>query len=286
MADKRKAMGGGPLTHTLHVWPTDELIAQSAYWPAWWYQAYERSARRLADGVACCILGGLPDCPEPIRMDLQPSGSLTFSVHLWGTTIEVFIWHFEGPDDPEPDAPGPNGGVRRHTADGLVLGLRGTGKEFSTAPFYDGLVPSVPVGRGGRLWPWTVRITAASWVAAKPRMAAAKATRESDSQRTASVLPVRSVTGGANCFSASSPRKAPAITLPTGTKVEMRRSPWMGATRRQVRASTRFDGLGFEPSPSNRPLVFPHPINRTPIAAPRSCLETPRIAEATDLRLN
>jgi hypothetical protein len=136
MADDRKAVGGGWLTHTLHVWPSDEVIAQSAYWPVWWYQAYARAARQLADRVACCILGGLPDCPEPIAMELQPSGSLTFSAHLSGTTIEVLIWHFEGQDDPEPDAPGPDGGVRQRAADGLVLGLRGTGKEFSVAPFY------------------------------------------------------------------------------------------------------------------------------------------------------
>lgn len=194
MADKRKAPGGGPLTHTLHVWPTDEVIALSAYWPAWWYQAYERAARQLADRVACCILGGPPDCPEPIRMELQPSGSLTFSVQLWGTTIEVFIWHFEGPDDPEPDAPGPDGGVRQPAADGLVLGLRGTGKEFSATPFYDGLVLPVPVARGGRLRPWTIRITTVpSWGAGKPRMAPTQATRASG--RRPSILPARSVKG-------------------------------------------------------------------------------------------
>jgi hypothetical protein len=246
MADKHKAVGGGSLTHTLHVWPADELIAQSAYWPSWWYPAYERAARQLADRVACCILGGLPDCPGPIRTELQPSGSLTFSVQLWGTTIEVLIWDFEGPDDPEPDAPGPDGGARQRAADGLVLGLRGTGKEFSVAPFYDGLVPPVPVGRGGRLRPWTVRVTTA-----------------------ASPL-------GTLSFSSLPSGKASAIILQGDAKVDMRCSQWPTAAHGLASRSTRFDDIGFEQSIFERP----QPLEGMPIPEPCSCLETPCFGEA------
>jgi hypothetical protein len=276
MADKRKAVGGGPLTHTLHVWPTDEVTAQSADWPAWWYQAYERAARQLADRVACCILGGLPDCPEPIRMELLPSGRLTFSVYLSGTTIEVLIWHFEGPDDPEPDAPGPDGGKRRTTADGLVLFLRGTGKDFSVAPFYDGLVPPVPVGRA-RPWPWPIRITtaattsgnrgsyvtAASWVAAMPRMAPAKAT-----ERHESIACWGSATGvGRTSRAMPGAKYRPAIAARPGIEIEMRRAYRIDVTHKGSRLVSRFSWSSPELFRSERPPTFSHALSE-PIYGP------------------
>jgi hypothetical protein len=256
MADKRKAVSGCSLTHTLHVWPTREVMVQSAYWPAWWYPAYERAVRELADWVARRILGGLPDCPEPIRMELRPAGSLTFSFRLWGTTIEVLIREFEGPEDPEPDAPGPDGGVRQRAADGLVLALRGTGKEFTVVRFYDGLVPSVPVGRGGRLRPCTVGILTAPSGAARPGMAGTPGMRAGGGGHAAAT---KARPGSGNGWQ---PGAAPAAKKQAGSgqrpriKVETHHHCWMDALHKARPVLVPFACLSSEFLDCRRPAAF------------------------------
>jgi hypothetical protein len=312
MADKRKAVGGGWLTHTLHVWPTDEVVADSAYWPAWWDQAYDQAARRIADVVACCILGGLPDCPEPIRMELQPSGSLTFSVHLSGTTIEVFIWAFEGPDDPEPDAPGPNGGVRRKTADGLVLGLRGVGKEFSVARFYDGLAQPIPAGRDGRVCPWVMRVTTAARTAgaqtrrfvqlsspirapsgaAMSRMAAPKKMQTGRGRpvlngvrvvRDGKWSPPGSANGDAPTCSTPVAIRRAAIAIRREMKAEIGRTHWMNTRRKQT--LSRFARIDSGVSTFERCLELSD-ICGAGIPDPHFCLRKQLSADASTPRLN
>lgn len=255
MADK-KAVGGGCLTHTLYVWPDREVIADSVYWPLAWHLAFDKAARQLGERVACCVLGGLPICPEPISIELLPSGWLEFSVHVSGTSIDVVIWTFEGPDGPEPDAPGPNGGVRRSTADGLVLGLRGTGKSFSITTFYDGPVPRIPVGH----------VVEVRVLALRP-CARNAGTGEGEQRRRATRLPALGKTTSwvtttgpravppqpmasyATHHPAASPFEASGTFLRTeNPRPEMRRSNlvWLARIKSRERLLSRFDNLNSE----------------------------------------
>lgn len=134
---------GYAFAHTVHIWPSRELIARSWHWSEAWHAAYEQAASEIGRAVAVCVLGGLPVADRPIAMEL-PTGCVSFSVSLWGTSIYVSITEFEGPGG--PDAPGPDGGSRQpRPADGLVLGLRGTGKCFALVTFY-GHLPPLPTG--------------------------------------------------------------------------------------------------------------------------------------------
>jgi hypothetical protein len=266
MADDRKAVGGGCLTHTLYVWPAHEVIAQSAYWTSRWHEAFERVARRLGEGVACCVLGGLPVCPEPIPMELLPTGKLIFTVHVSGTSIHVVIWDFEGPEDPGPDAPGPNGGVRR-TADGLVLGLRGTGKDFSIATFYGPMRP-IPLGsmvplppsmmrvamgrHAGRSWRahWLPsRVSVASDVAANTRIAPAETVRASRStRRVLASCPKLTTAGAATDGQLLFARKRPVAAVRLGANAEIPRTDWLKYRTSGIRVLSPFKHVKSEQS--------------------------------------
>jgi len=146
MAYGAEPVRGDCLTHTIYIWPSRQLVAGSSYWPQSWHEAFEQAASQLGSVVASYVLGGLPVTRQPITMEL-PVGCIRFSVKCRGTSIYIAVSDFEGPEDPGPDAPGPNGGTRRRSspADGLILGLRGTGKSFTVVTFY-GPLPPIPAG--------------------------------------------------------------------------------------------------------------------------------------------
>jgi hypothetical protein len=146
MAFSAEPVRGDCLTHTIYIWPSRELVAGSPYWPESWHEAFGQATSQLASVVASYVLGGLPVTQQPITMEL-PVGCIRFSVRCRETSIYIAVSDFEGPEDPGPDAPRPNGGARRQAsrADGLILGLRGTGKGFTVVTFY-GPLPPIPAG--------------------------------------------------------------------------------------------------------------------------------------------
>lgn len=133
---------GDTLAHTMYVKPSRALIARSWHWPDSWHDAYEQATTKVARKVAACVLNGLSIVQHSVTMEL-PAGRISFSVTRWGRSIYIAVSDFEGPDDPEPTGPGPNGGTRQpNSADGVVLGLRGTGKNFTIVTFCGHLRPA------------------------------------------------------------------------------------------------------------------------------------------------
>src|SRR5690606_6637981 len=114
-------------------------------WPEAWHEAYGRATNQLGGLVASYVLSGLPVSEQPITLRLPCGGSIGYSVRCRGTSVYIIVAEFEGPGT--PNGPGPNGGLRRRpvSAQGLVLGVRGTGKCFTIVTFY-GPLPSVPAG--------------------------------------------------------------------------------------------------------------------------------------------
>jgi hypothetical protein len=107
--------------------------------------AFEQAASQIGRAVAVCVMGGLPVSERPIAIELS-AGCISFGVRLRGTAVHVAITEFEGPEHPGPNAPGPDGGCQQpRPVDGLVLGLRGSGKCFCLVTFY-GYLPPLPAG--------------------------------------------------------------------------------------------------------------------------------------------
>jgi hypothetical protein len=148
MANGAEPVRGGCLTHTVYIWPSPALVARSQQWPQSWHEAFEQAANEIGHTVASYVLGGLPVSTRPVLAEL-PSGSIGFRVTCRGTSIYIAVSEFEGPDG--PDTPGPGSGTRRQhgAADGLVLGLRGTGSSFAVVTFY-GRRPAVPAATADR----------------------------------------------------------------------------------------------------------------------------------------
>jgi hypothetical protein len=146
MADGAVPVRGGCLTHTIYIWPSRELAARSLAWPESWHRAFEQATSQLSGLIASCVLGGLPVTQQPLAMEL-PVGCIGFSVRCLRTSIYITVSEFEGSEDPGPDYPEPSNGTRRQPcpADGLILGLRGTGKSFTVVTFY-GPLPPIPAG--------------------------------------------------------------------------------------------------------------------------------------------
>ena len=134
-----------PLAHTIYIWPSRELTARSWHWSESWHMAFEQAASQIGRAVAVCVMGGLPVSERPITIELS-TGCITFSVKLRGPGIYIAITEFEGPEQ-GPDSPGPDGGCQPRAVDGLVLGLRGSGKGFCLVTFYGYLSP-LPAGYG------------------------------------------------------------------------------------------------------------------------------------------
>ena len=157
MAKGADIVAGGCPAHTIYIWPSRELIARSWDWPEAWHEAFERAAGQLAGLVATCVLGGLPVTQEPATRQLR-AGRVSFRVRCCGTRIYIAVLDFEG-----PHAPGPDGGTRKQpcAVDGLVLGLRGSGKSFTIVTFYGPLppVPAENIIRGPWRWVMLVNIS-------------------------------------------------------------------------------------------------------------------------------
>jgi hypothetical protein len=135
--------GAGPLACTIHIWPSRGLVAQSWQWSAAWHEAFERSAGLLALAAAMCVLNGRPLSERPLE-SLTSLGHLKYTVVRRGESILITITEFTGPESPGPDSPGPNGGARQPSAiDGMVLGLRGAGRNYRLVVFH-GFMPSIP----------------------------------------------------------------------------------------------------------------------------------------------
>ena len=155
MAYATKPPGADPLAHTIYVWPSQQLIARSWAWPEAWHAAYEHAASEVGRDVAVRVLGGLAVREQSIELKLGVAW-VSFTVRVSETSIFVSITAFEGPDG--PNSPGPNGGCEQpRSADGLILGLRGTGKSFVLVTFY-GYLPPLPVG----YWPGNLKPVLAS----------------------------------------------------------------------------------------------------------------------------
>jgi hypothetical protein len=71
-------------------------------------------------------------------------GSIAFRVKRTGASSVVTVSAYTGPGSPGPDAPGPTGTRQQpRSVDGLVLGLRGSGRSFHLVVF-DGFMPPSP----------------------------------------------------------------------------------------------------------------------------------------------
>lgn len=138
MAYSAKAARAGSLARTIfiYIWPTDELVARSWQWPAFWHEAFEQAADRIGYAVAMCIAGGRPIGEGQAGLRLSV-GCITFSTERRGASISIAVSDFTGPETPGPDAPGPDGGRQQpRSADGLVLGLRKTARNSHLVVFH------------------------------------------------------------------------------------------------------------------------------------------------------
>lgn len=132
----------GPLARTIHIWPSQELLAQSWHWPARWHEAFARAEGLLGLAAATCILEGR-EFDENDPQISQVVYGMKFIVVGKGDSIYITIVDFAGPE-PDPNSPGPNGGTHQPApADGLVLGLRGANRCYRLVVFH-GFMPSIP----------------------------------------------------------------------------------------------------------------------------------------------
>jgi len=133
----------GALALTIYVRPSRQLEARSWYWPASWHQAFEDATAELGLAAATCVLYGLPLTKRLIALQLTIE-CVAFRVRRSGASIYISVQDFTGPET-GPDAPGPGGGCQQpRSVDGLVLGLRGSGRFFHLVVFH-GYMPAIPM---------------------------------------------------------------------------------------------------------------------------------------------
>jgi len=138
MALGAEPLGTNPLACFIYIWPSRELIARSWHWPASWHEAFEHAAGLLGFAAATQVLDGRSFDQEQFELPLHAC-CVRFSVTHRGESIMIAISDFTGPDTPDPD-----GGARQPSpVDGLVLGLRGSGRYFRLVVFH-GFMPSIP----------------------------------------------------------------------------------------------------------------------------------------------
>jgi hypothetical protein len=142
MACGAEIAGARALAHTIYVRPSRELIAQSWQWPASWHEAFEQTMAQIALATVTCILEGLPVTERLIALQLTDA-CVAFRIERTASRTYIAVLMFTGPGN-GPDAPGPNGGCQQpRPADGLVLGLRGSGRTFQLVVF-QGYMPAIP----------------------------------------------------------------------------------------------------------------------------------------------
>jgi hypothetical protein len=143
MAYGAEPAGGHSSSHTIYVWPSRELTAKSWHWPASWHEAFQHAAGRIGLAVAMCVLEEQPLGRRQAVLRLS-MGTLRITVRCKGTSIFVKVHEFTGPETPGPDSPGPDGGAQQPSSvDGLVLGLRGSGRSAYLVVFH-GYMPPIP----------------------------------------------------------------------------------------------------------------------------------------------
>jgi hypothetical protein len=143
MAYGAEPAGAAALAHTIYVRPSRQLIAQSWHWPASWHLAFEYATAELVLAAATYVLYGLPLSGARIAAQLSIE-CVKFRVTRKGTSVYIAVLEFTGPRT-GPDAPGPDGGCQQpRAADGLAVGLRGSGRTFQLVVFH-GYMPAVPV---------------------------------------------------------------------------------------------------------------------------------------------
>jgi hypothetical protein len=142
MAYGAEPAGAAALAHTIYVRPSRQLIAQSWHWPASWHLAFEYATAELVLAAATCVLCGLPVTKARIAAQLSIE-CVKFLVRRKGTSVYIAVLEFTGPQT-GPDAPGPDGGCQQpRAADGLAVGLRGSGRTFQLVVFH-GYMPAIP----------------------------------------------------------------------------------------------------------------------------------------------
>jgi hypothetical protein len=142
MAYGAEPAGAVALAHTIYVRPSREIISQSWQWPASWHEAFEQTMAQIALAAVTCILEGLPVTERLIALQLTDA-CVAFRIERKGSRTYIAVLTFTGPEN-GPDAPGPNGGCQQpRPADGLVLGLRGSGRTFQLVVF-QGHMPAIP----------------------------------------------------------------------------------------------------------------------------------------------
>jgi hypothetical protein len=140
MAYGEQFIARSSVAYTIHVWPTQELIAQSWTWSERWRTAYQEIAWAISLAAATQVLDGGTFAHREIEIETE-IGRAEFTISQVGTTVHIVVSAFSG-----PEAPDPNGGieVQPHAIDGLVIGLRGgANRSFHVVVFY-GEESSIP----------------------------------------------------------------------------------------------------------------------------------------------
>ena len=134
-----------PRAFMIHVWPTDELIAESWGWPESWHTAYAQIAWTLGLAAATQVVDGGSFDGQTGEFG-PPIGCVRFTISQIGTTVHITISDFAGPQAPPPP---PNGGIGQQptTIGGLVLGLREANGYFHVVVFH-GPAPEIPPSGG------------------------------------------------------------------------------------------------------------------------------------------
>jgi hypothetical protein len=140
MAYGAETAGASALAHTIYIRLSRDLIDRSWQWPDAWHRAFEQASAELALAAATCVLEGDPVTTSLIEVQLD-GACLELQIESKGTSITITFLAFTGPET-GPD--GPNGGCQQpRAAEGLALGLRGSGRRFRLVVFH-GYMPAIP----------------------------------------------------------------------------------------------------------------------------------------------
>jgi hypothetical protein len=133
--------GPGSLAWTIQILPSPELATRSWHWPQSRHAAFDLAVSALAIAAATCILDGRPFGGQQVKSPIC-DGCLTYTLVRRGDGVLITITDFSGPQSPDPDWPGPNGGASQpKPAAGLVVGLRGAGRYYRMVEFHGFMVP-------------------------------------------------------------------------------------------------------------------------------------------------
>jgi len=133
--------GPGSLAWTIQIQPSPDLVARSWHWPQSRHGAFDLAVAALAIAAATCILDGRPFGGQRAESPIC-DGWLTYSVACRADSVLITVTDFSGPDSPDPDWPGPNGGAAQpKPVDSLVIGLRGSYRYCHMVVFHGFMAP-------------------------------------------------------------------------------------------------------------------------------------------------